>query len=253
MNHDRLPVSVVLCTYNGAQYIDTQIRSLLSLLTASDEIIVSDDHSLDNTVEIIESIADSRIRIFRNLATLGYSTNFMIAFAHAKNNIVLFSDQDDIHSPASIFSAVNAISQGAELYIGSMLLSSEDATPYAFLGYSRDRILSRLNLPLRIYLIIMFSFGWNKAFGCAMAIKKTSYTVLCQGIRSYPAHDLLIYLYSLLYFKKIYFSSNIHLLHRIHTGNTSPLISTRTLKAKVWQRLALARFLLLPFINSRHS
>lgn len=47
-------ISVCIATYNGEKYIHRQLETILSQLTAEDEIIISDDNSTDNTLDIIK-------------------------------------------------------------------------------------------------------------------------------------------------------------------------------------------------------
>ncbi len=57
-------ISVCLATYNGSSYIMEQINSILTQLSAEDELIISDDGSTDNTLDIILSYDDVRIKVF---------------------------------------------------------------------------------------------------------------------------------------------------------------------------------------------
>lgn len=49
-------ISVALASHNGAQYIGTQIRSILAQTVPVDEIVLSDDDSSDDTVSIVETL-----------------------------------------------------------------------------------------------------------------------------------------------------------------------------------------------------
>ena len=69
-------ISVCIATYNGEKYIIEQINSILLQLSYDDEIIVSDDNSTDNTLNLIRSIGDKRIKIFINDLQQGYTRNF---------------------------------------------------------------------------------------------------------------------------------------------------------------------------------
>lgn len=86
-------VSVIMGTYNGERYIAEQLQSIVSQLEESDELIISDDGSSDRTVDIASGFA--KVRIVHGKHT-GVADNFINALSYAKNEIVLFSDQDDI-------------------------------------------------------------------------------------------------------------------------------------------------------------
>ena len=66
-------VSVVMCTYNGAQYIREQLDSIINQTYPIFEIIIQDDCSTDDTVDIIREYAEthSNIRLFQNEKSLG--------------------------------------------------------------------------------------------------------------------------------------------------------------------------------------
>ena len=87
--------SVCVATYNGEQYIEAQLRSILAQIAPEDEVIVSDDSSTDKTLQIIDSIGDKRLRVVHN-KTRYYRDNFENALREAKGEIIFISDQDDI-------------------------------------------------------------------------------------------------------------------------------------------------------------
>lgn len=85
-------ISVCLASYNGESYIREQIDSILSQLSRDDELIISDDSSLDNTVDIVKSYNDDRIKlisfvrdksIYKKSSRL-ITTNFENALMYAK-------------------------------------------------------------------------------------------------------------------------------------------------------------------------
>lgn len=57
-------ISVCICTYNGAKFIKQQLVSILNQLQNDDEIILSDDGSTDDTLNIVNSLNDKRIRCY---------------------------------------------------------------------------------------------------------------------------------------------------------------------------------------------
>lgn len=95
-------ISVCMATYNGGKYLREQIDSILCQLKDEDELIISDDYSKDNTVEIIKSYDDKRIKFFFNEGKKGVTHNFENALKRAKGDIIFLSDQDDIWLPNKI-------------------------------------------------------------------------------------------------------------------------------------------------------
>lgn len=88
-------ISVCIATYNGALYIKEQIESILSQIDENDEVIISDNLSTDNTIEIIQSFNDCRIRILQ-YPIPSIVKNFENALNASKGNYIFLSDQDDI-------------------------------------------------------------------------------------------------------------------------------------------------------------
>src|SRR5690606_1799886 len=89
-------VSVCIATYNGGKFIKEQLDSILKQLSNDDEVIISDDSSNDNTVDIIKSLNDKRIKLFENQKFRNHVRNFEFALKKASNPIIFLSDQDDI-------------------------------------------------------------------------------------------------------------------------------------------------------------
>ena len=90
-----MKISVCMASYNGSKFIKNQITSILSQLDKSDQLVVSDDCSSDDTIIIIESFKDSRIKLIKNKYNIGVVANFESALKVANGDIICLSDQDD--------------------------------------------------------------------------------------------------------------------------------------------------------------
>jgi len=93
---DTLKFSILIPTYNSAALIGDTLQSILSQNFQDFEIIIQDDASSDNTVEVIKSLNDPRIKIFRNETNLGYPGNLESLSKKADGDIIYLMGQDDI-------------------------------------------------------------------------------------------------------------------------------------------------------------
>ena len=93
---NREMISVCIATFNGGKYIREQIMSVLPQLNEKDEIIISDDGSTDDTIYILESLHDQRIKIYVNEREHGFIWNFENALMKSSGDIIFLCDQDDV-------------------------------------------------------------------------------------------------------------------------------------------------------------
>lgn len=95
-------ISVCMATYNGGHFIEKQIKSILNQLSMNDELIISDDSSTDDTVSIITTVADRRIKLFTNPNSRSITRNFENALSKATGDYIFLADQDDIWYPDKV-------------------------------------------------------------------------------------------------------------------------------------------------------
>ena len=90
-------VSVVITTFNRAQYIVKAIDSALAQTYKNLEIIVLDDCSHDNTPQILSEYSrkDNRIKIFRNETNLGVAKNLNKGVGLSQCKYIAILDSDD--------------------------------------------------------------------------------------------------------------------------------------------------------------
>lgn len=115
----KLPlVSIALCTYNGENYLKTQIDSILEQSYPNIEIIIVDDCSTDSTPEILTEyqIQDSRIKLYFNEKNLGHTNNFGKAIGLSNGKYIALSDQDDVWVKDKINILVTAIKDNIMVY-----------------------------------------------------------------------------------------------------------------------------------------
>jgi glycosyltransferase involved in cell wall biosynthesis len=120
-------VSIVVATYNGARYIEAQMDSLIAQTYPNTEIVVVDDRSTDNTLEILEKYArrHNNIRVFENVTNLGYIKNFEKGASLAKGEYISFSDQDDIWAPEKTTVLMDNIGDHPMIFSDSELVTDD--------------------------------------------------------------------------------------------------------------------------------
>lgn len=96
-------VSIIMPSYNTAQYIRESIESVLSQTYGDWELIIVDDCSTDNTDEIVQPfLSDDRIKYFKNEQNSGAAVSRNKALREAKGKWIAFLDSDDLWLPEKL-------------------------------------------------------------------------------------------------------------------------------------------------------
>lgn len=113
-----MKVSVVMCTYNGARYVKEQINSIINQTRRVDEIIISDDNSKDETLDIVKPLVDAsgiKYRIITNIPGKGVARNFLDAMKQSTGDYIFTADQDDIWKENKVEVFLEKINQTKKL------------------------------------------------------------------------------------------------------------------------------------------
>ncbi|WP_281336377.1 glycosyltransferase family 2 protein [Flavobacterium eburneipallidum] len=220
-------ISVCMATYNGEKYIKDQLLSILKQIGSNDEIIISDDLSKDKTIEIIEDLNDSRIKIFFN-DKKGYTNNFQNAIKQASGDYIFLSDQDDIWVDNKLKIMSNLLMKYdfvvSDAKMVNANLESLGTTYFELRGGGENGFMNNLKKL--------------KYIGCCMAFRK----IILKKVLPFPSnsklcpHDFWIAMISEFYFKT-YVVNNPLLLYRRHGENVSTHISSTSLFFKIQFRV----------------
>ena len=91
-------IEILMATYNGEKYIKEQIESIINQSYPYWTLLIRDDGSKDNTINIIEKYEkkDRRIKVLKdNKGNLGFVKNFEELIMNSSKEFIMFSDQDD--------------------------------------------------------------------------------------------------------------------------------------------------------------
>ena len=97
-----MKVSVVTASYNYQDYIKEAIQSVLNQTYKDLELIIVDDCSTDNSVQVINSYKDDRIKLFVNEKNLGLQKTVKRGIENASGEWIVFLESDDILKPDNI-------------------------------------------------------------------------------------------------------------------------------------------------------
>src|SRR3989344_706053 len=96
---NKLPsASVIIANYNGESFLSKCLKSVLATNYTNFEVIVCDDGSSDRSIEIVKEFGktDKRLKLLRNKKNLGAAGTRNKAYAIAKNDIIVFLDNDTV-------------------------------------------------------------------------------------------------------------------------------------------------------------
>ncbi len=233
-------ISVALSTYNGAEFLEQQLDSLLSQTYPNLEIVAADDCSTDDTVQILKRYAerDARIRVLIRHRNLGVNRSFNESFAECTGAFIAPCDQDDIWHPEKLSVLMSAIGEKAVAYCDSELIDSRGRT----LNRRMSSILGMASTddPLTLALA-------NCASGHAMLIRRS----VCLEASDVPDHVLYDWWIAAVAASRggVVFVDRCLVQYRQHGGNVSDILSALGPNSRV--RPAGYKALELSIIGSR--
>lgn len=109
-----MKISVALCTYNGERFLEEQLKSIFSQTLPVHEVVICDDASSDNTVEIINKFIlqyPNIITLHINKVPLKTIKNFEKAVSLTTGDYIFLSDQDDVWMPWKVEKMMGKMNQ----------------------------------------------------------------------------------------------------------------------------------------------
>jgi glycosyltransferase involved in cell wall biosynthesis len=115
VNFARPGISIIIPTYNQADLLREAIQSIIDQTITDWEAIVVNNYSEDNTIEVVESFKDSRLRLinFRNHGIIGISRNEGVR--QAKADLIAFLDSDDTWANLKLERVISVFRQKPEI------------------------------------------------------------------------------------------------------------------------------------------
>jgi len=236
--HSPLPiavrVSVCMASYQGAQFIEEQISSILDELGPYDELVIVDDASPDNTVQVINAFPDTRIRLIQSAKNAGYVRAFESAIGASRGEFIFLSDQDDLWIPGRVDRMLEAL-RGAGMV----------ATNFAMLGGGPRPWIPPLNPSMdsrSISNLFGVLVGYRAYYGCGMAFRREMVPIVTP-IPPYvrESHDLWFAICGNIAASIVHLEEP-SLLRRLHDQNETPA-GFRSLRRIAAARMMLCRLM----------
>ena len=127
-------VAVIIPAYNSQQYIGDTVRSVINQTYSDWQIVVSDDNSSDQTIDVVNKFkkTDSRIEVYTH-TNLGYAANcnYGLSKVSQDTDFIMFLDNDDFLEP----------------YALELLVERLDTNPDAVAAYGLPRFVNHLGEP----------------------------------------------------------------------------------------------------------
>lgn len=145
-------VSVIMPSYNTADYISESIKSVQAQTYTNWELIIVDDCSTDNTDEVVVAfLGDQRIRYLKNERNSGAAVSRNRALRDAKGRWIAFLDSDDLWVPEKL-----------EMQIGFMEKNgySFSYTNYEEIDMAGQKTGVKITGPKIITKTGMFNYCW---------------------------------------------------------------------------------------------
>ncbi len=171
-----MKISVALCTYNGENFLELQLNSILEQTLKVDEIVVCDDGSSDKTIEILNSYAEKFPDIFKihiNEINLKSLKNFEKAIKLCTGDIIFLSDQDDIWIKEKVNFYYNYFNNNPKIDVlasNGYCIDSLGKVHEKYAVWDVPFFLKEKNISFNYFDLITIT--GNIATGASMAIRK---------------------------------------------------------------------------------
>lgn len=237
-------VSVAMATYNGEKYIKEQVESILKQLNENDELIISDDGSTDDTINILESFQkkDSRIKIYEGPKN-GIKQNFANAISKTEGKYIFLADQDDIWMDSKVKTIIEIFESDNTITLithdSKMVNQDLEIINESFFDFRKVK-------PGFINNLIKNSF-----IGCCMAFRSELKEKILPIPNDIPMHDQWIGLVAELDEKTRFINDKL-LLYRRHNENNSQF-KKNSLATMLKNRLNLIKNLIKRKNNGREN
>lgn len=218
-------VLVLMSSYNGEKYIRQQIESILNQKNVNVYLLVRDDGSNDDTVDLVRNYKEKNVLLYEG-KNLGAAQSFMDLLYRAKTmypqiEYFALADQDDIWLPEKLSRGIKHLKQEkADLYCGSLdaFVNENLNSHYIY----ECKLYDKFEQMLR-----------NTVAGCTMVMNRKMLFRICEYRPTYiEMHDSWILRVCIYSGMKVILDTVPQMRYRLHGNNTCG--AAITLRKKIY-------------------
>jgi glycosyltransferase involved in cell wall biosynthesis len=223
-----------MASYNGGKYLKRQLDTVIEQLGPEDELIISDDSSTDQTIELIKGYNDDRIVLLEKANFGNPVFNMENALKQARGDYIFLADQDDVWLPGRVKKTVKQL-QHYDLVVCN-----------AFIVDKNEKVIHDSYFEWKGSASGFFrNLKKNSFLGCSLAFNRKILKIALPFPKNLIMHDVWI---GLLAEKmgKVKFLDEKLIYYRRHEDNftaaahkTDNRLSDFSFSYKIWYRLLL--------------
>ncbi|VXD10318.1 glycosyltransferase family 2 protein [Planktothrix paucivesiculata] len=242
-------VSVIIPTYNQDTYISEAIDSVLNQTYQDFEIVITNDGSTDQTLQIIQEKQDPRIRYFSFSHNQGVSIAANHCIHQAKGELITILDSDNIFLPDKLEKQVNFLDKNPEFdaVFTHTIIIDKDGNFHPGKESSFQQLFAQKNKN-RFQWLNSFFYSDNSLCNTSVLIKKKCYNqVGLYDPRLRQIHDLDFWI-------RLCLKSEIHILpeplvlFRFHDHNISGVTAENMIR-HTWEMSQVLEHYLCPEVS----
>ncbi len=178
-------IDILMATYNGEKYVSEQIESIFAQTCKDWRLVIHDDRSKDATADVVRDVIWERENVcfsVNDVACGSAAGNFIGLLAEAKNDYVMFCDQDDVWHKDKVEKTLAAM-ENAEKSYGKqtpILVYTDLRVVDGDLNVLSDSFISYMNVPPAIILPRLLM--QNSVTGCTVMMNRALYSLVQKAV-----------------------------------------------------------------------
>lgn len=187
-----MELAILLSTYNGMNYLEEQVSSLLAQTYTDWKLYIRDDASTDNTLALIHELAkrDERIIVMPSGRNLGAKEGFMWMLRNVEADYYMFCDHDDVWLPRKVELTLKRMQEGEAEHEGCPVIACTNLKLVdAKLNVFAESYWKFRHYPMSVFNDKYYHLFYNNMPGCTMMLNQKAKAVCFPYSEKIVMHD----------------------------------------------------------------